>query len=150
MKESFKDIPDLDASWDFWFAHTKNLSKRNKQKKESYYFILNSETSEVEYTSKSITDVLGYHPSEFTIEKIFSCIHPDDLAYCRDCEYACLQTSNKLYFNEQHRFNFQYSYRVKTKDELYITILQSYSTIEVDDDGHILKTLVLHEKIAGL
>lgn len=149
MKESFKDIPGLHENWDFWFSHTKKIPKNSpiKINKESYYFILNSESCEIEYVSKSITDVLGYFPEEFRIENLFSSIHPDDLEYCKRCEYDSIQLSNNLYFNEQHRYSFQYTYRLKTKDNVYITVLQQYQTIEVDDYGHLLKTLVLHEKI---
>lgn len=151
MIESFKDIPNLNDSWAFLFLNKKKLSKKVKTKvtKKSYYFILNSEAFEMEFVSKSITDVLGYLPGEFTMVKLFSSIHPDDLEYCRECEYNSLQMSNNLYCNEQHRYSFQYTYRIKAQNGSYITIKQSYSTIEVDDDGHVVKRLVLHERVAN-
>lgn len=150
MIESYKEIPSLDEKWDFWFSSTKNLSKNPKvsSKKESYFFIMDNETSEIDYVSNSVFDVLGFTAAEFTTNQLFKSIHPDDLDYCRECEYQFLQMSNNLFFNEQHRYSFQYSYRLMNKNEEYKTIQQHYFTIEVDDYGHILKTLVLHELIA--
>lgn len=75
MKSSSSDIPNLGGEWDFWFSHTKELPKAGPtRKRESYYFILNSETCEIEYVSGSVKCVLGYNINEFTIEKLFSII----------------------------------------------------------------------------
>lgn len=147
MKTRASDIPNLGDDWDFWFDHTRQLPKViDKQKKRhSYYFILNSETCEIEYVSKTVMQVLGYSPEEFTIEKLFSIIHPDDLAYCRSCEYECIRISNRLYFEEHFRYSFQYSYRLATADGIYITVKQQYHAIEVDEFGHMLKTIVMQE-----
>jgi len=147
MKSSFKEIPNLSKDWDFWFAHTKKLPTKEKQKKESYYFILNSETSEIDYVSNDIAEILGYSKEEFNIEKLFSIIHPDDLSYCRDCEYDGMQISNDLQYNEHFRYSFHYSYRIKAKNDTYITIKQQYRAIDVDEQGHLLQTIVIHERI---
>lgn len=148
MKSTYTDIPNLGSDWEFWFAHTKSLSKNKVSKtKESFYFILNSITSEIDYVSDTIKDVLGYIKEEFTIECLFASIHPDDLSYCRDCEFDGLQVSNNLFFNEHFRYSFHYSYRIKSKNGTFVTIRQQYHAIEVDDYGHMLKTLVLQERI---
>lgn len=55
--------------------------------------------------------------------------------------------SNNLLFNEHYRYSFHYSYRVKLAEGDYITIRQQYHAIEVDENGHMLKTIVLHERI---
>lgn len=146
--ESNRSISNLRESWAFSFLPTKKKVVRKvktKTNKESYYFILNSEISEIEYVSKSVTDVLGYLPEEFTVDNLFSSVHPEDKEYCRTCD--SIQRSSSLYFNEQLRYSYQYTYRIKAKDGSYSTIQQSYTTIEVDEDGYILRTLVLHEVI---
>lgn len=148
MKSSFKDIPNLGSQWDFWFSHTAKLPKTDtSKKKENYYFILNTETSEIDYVSDSIYKVLGYTKEEFTIERLFAIIHPDDLDYCRNCEFDGIQVSNGLAFNEHFRYSFHYSYRVKKANDSFITIKQQYHAIEVDDNGHMLKTIVMQERI---
>ena len=148
MMESNRSISNLRESWAFSFLPTKKKAVRKvktKINKESYYFILNSEISEIEYVSKSVTDVLGYLPEEFTVDNLFSSVHPEDKEYCRTCD--SIQRSSSLYFNEQLRYSYQYTYRIKAKDGSYSTIQQSYTTIEADEDGYILRTLVLHEVI---
>lgn len=148
MKSNLKDSSYVGEEWDFWFDHTEKLPKKTRAlQKQSYCFILNVTTDLIEYISSSITDVLGCSPEEFTMQHLFSIIHPDDLDYCRKCEYEGLKISNELYFQEHYRCSFHYSYRVKAKNEKYITIQQQYQTIEVDEYGHMLKTLVIHQKI---
>mgnify|MGYP003466942404 FL=1 len=88
---------------------------------------------------------MGYLPEEFTVDNLFSSVHPEDKEYCRTCD--SIQRSSSLYFNEQLRYSYQYTYRIKAKDGSYSTIQQSYTTIEADEDGYILRTLVLHEVI---
>lgn len=150
MKSSFKEIPNLTEDWNFWFTHINDLPKditKRKKKKESFYFILNCETNEIDYVSPTIYDLLGYNASDFNIEKLFMIIHPDDREYCRKCEFDVIQVTNNLSHNEHFRYEFQYSYRIKNNDGNYITIRQQYQSIEVDSYGHMAKTLVLHEKI---
>lgn len=149
MKTSASDIPNLGNEWDFWFEHLKKLpaDESRQKRRNSYYFILNTETCEIEYVSKTVMHVLGYKPEEFTIEKLFSIIHPDDLEYCRICEAECIEVSNGLQFEEHFRYSFQYSYRLMTSNGDYITIKQQYHAIEVDDYGRMLKTIVMQECI---
>lgn len=149
MKYSVCDIPNLGKEWNFWFEHSRKLPKNNSEPKKrvGYYFILNTESCEIEYVSQTITAVLGYSPQEFTTAKLFSVIHPDDLDYCRKCEMECIEVSNSLRFEEHYRYSFQYSYRVRRDDGSYVTVRQQYHAIEVDPYGHMLKTIVMHECI---
>lgn len=149
MKKSTNEVPHIGEEWDFWFSHTKHLPKSSTlNKNESYYFIYNCQIDEVDYISDAVFDVLGFTPSQITVEKAFQQIHPEDLAYCKSCEQEVINISNKLRYKEHYQYSYQYSYRVRTSEDCYITILQHYQTLEIDDDGHMLKTLVLHQRIA--
>ena len=146
MKSTYEDVKNLGKEWDFWFSFTQNLPKKNDDlKNNSYCFILNNKSKSIDYVSESMNYFLGYTNSEFDIDKIFAIIHPDDLDYVKSCEYQCIQINNKFYFNEHFQYSFHYSYRIKKKNGVYITIKQRYETIEVDDRGHLYKTIVLHE-----
>lgn len=89
MPKSIVEDLNLGQEWDYWFASDK-LKARTDPKfiknKESYYFILNCFENIIEFCSNSVKEVLGYDSSEFTLAKVFSIIHPDDLPYCNRCE----------------------------------------------------------------
>ena len=45
---------------------------------DSYYFILNHNTLSIEFISKEVEAIMGYLPSDFSIEFMNDRIHPDD------------------------------------------------------------------------
>ncbi|MGG5506685.1 MULTISPECIES: LuxR C-terminal-related transcriptional regulator [unclassified Myroides] len=144
-----KNAPSLlGQKWDFWLnhPHSKNPEKKSKSK-NSYYFIFNCELNDLEYTSNSILDVLGYTATEFDMYHFFSSIHPDDLEYCNTCENNSLQLRDRMTNEELFKFSISYSFRIKTKAGKYITIKQQYQTIESDEYGRMFKNFVRHEKI---
>ena len=138
----------LSKKWDFWLNHPHTKSPQNKSKnKDSYYFIFNCELNDLEYTSNSILDVLGYTAAEFNMQHFFLSIHPDDLDYCMMCEHNSLQLRNRLTDEELFKLSISYSFRIKTKTGNYITIKQHYQIVESDEYGRMFKNLVRHEKI---
>src|ERR1700719_5317381 len=48
---------------------------------DSYYFIINHHSLLMEFVSKEVEDIMGYHPSEFNIEFMNGKIHPDDRSW---------------------------------------------------------------------
>src|ERR1700747_3210299 len=48
---------------------------------DSYCFIINHHTLKMEYVSEEVETVLGYLPSEFTIDFMNDQIHPDDRSW---------------------------------------------------------------------
>jgi len=148
MNENTRKNLGLGKDWDPWFNHSKsNIPAKEKRVKESYYFIFDCETNAPEYISKTVVDVLGYLPEEITMEKIFSCIHPDDLEYCNECEINYLKITDNLYFNELYRYSVEYSFRLLTKSGTYITVKQEYRNIETDEYGRMFKNFVQHRRI---
>lgn len=145
---STKNPSLLSKKWDFWLNHSHSKSPQKKSKnKDSYYFIFNCELNDLEYTSNSILDVLGYSADEFDMHHFFLSIHPDDVDYCTRCEHNSLQLRNRLTDKELLKLSISYSFRIKTKTGDYITIKQHYQTIESDEYGRMLKNFVHHEKI---
>ncbi|MGG5578448.1 LuxR C-terminal-related transcriptional regulator [Myroides sp. C15-4] len=145
---STKNSSLLSNKWDFWLNHSHSKNPQNKSKnKDSYYFIFNCELNDLEYTSNSILDVLGYSADEFDMHHFFLSIHPDDLDYCIMCEHNSHQLRNHLTDKELLKLSISYSFRIKTKTGNYITIKQHYQTIESDEYGRMFKNFVQHERI---
>ncbi|MDR2285697.1 MAG: LuxR C-terminal-related transcriptional regulator, partial [Sphingobacterium sp.] len=72
-------------------------------------------------------------------------IHPDDVQYCMESERKVIELMDRLYFEDHYRFYFKYSYRVQKKTGEYIFIKQSYQAIEIDERGHMNRSLVFHD-----
>lgn len=113
----------------------------------SFYFVFVPSLGMIDVVSNSITSVLGYEPEEFTIELMLSIIHPDDLPYFMDFELAVVDFKMKLPKEKLMKYKTRYNYRVKRKDGVYIHILQQSITIETNDEGAVLRNLVIHTDI---
>jgi DNA-binding CsgD family transcriptional regulator len=74
-------------------------------------------------------------------------IHPEDLPYFLNSEERGLAFTNKLVFNEHFKYILSYSYRIKTNKNEYIRILQQCQALEVNNSGHLTKTLVIHKRV---
>lgn len=139
-----------DKGWDFWFDHGQLFSERPVMKPEvvglkRYYFIMNAFSNEIEFVSESIVSILGYNPSIFTTEFLMTVIHPDDVPYCMESERKVIEFMDKLHFEDHYRFYSKYSYRVRKSDGDYVFINQSYQAIEINEKGHMNRSLVFHD-----
>lgn len=115
-----------------------------------YYMIFNPPEMVVEYVSDNIADVIGHTPEEFTLEKILSTIHPDDLAFFMDFEATVTRFFTQLPPEKIMKYKSRYDYRLRKKDGTYARILQQIVTIQSDEDGAVLRTFVVHTDITDL
>lgn len=90
-----------------------------------------------------MVDILGYPREEFSMYTMISNLHPDD--YVPTCETASLEFTNSLYFNDNFRFYTSYSYRMLTSSGKYVAVRQKFQALEVNKEGLLSKTLVIHE-----
>lgn len=74
-------------------------------------------------------------------------IHPEDLPYFLNSKESGLAFTNKLVFNRHFKYILSYSYRIKTNKNEYIRVLQQCQALEVNNSGHLTKTLVIHKRI---
>lgn len=137
--------------WDDLFNNQKSKSidenkNKNPEKITSYMFIFDCEENHITFTNQSFEYLTGYKTSEFTIEKLLDIIHPDDLPYFLKCEEKNLAFTNKLLFGEHFKFMLSYTYRIRKADGDYIRIMQECQALEVNQSGHLIKTLVIHKK----
>lgn len=115
-----------------------------------YYFIFAPSMNKIEFVSPEMTSILGYQPSEFTIEKILSIIHPDDLPYFIDFENTVIDFKMKLPPDKVMKYKTRYNYRIKKNNGEYIHILQQSTTIQTDEEGAILRNFAINTDISHL
>lgn len=123
-----------------------NISKSPDQIK-SYFFIFDCFANNILFTNNAFKTVTGFEINNFNLNLLLDIIHPEDYDYFMKCEERYLDFTNKLKFSEHFKFTHSYTYRIKTKEGNYIRILQECQALEVNESGHLTKTLVNHKKI---
>lgn len=123
-----------------------NLTLRPDQI-SSYIFIFDCDTNTILYVNPSFEFLTGHSTNAFDINFLIEMIHPEDLNYFLECEDKNLQFTNKLSFSEHFKYTFSYTYRIQTIDGNYIRIMQECQALEVNQSGHLTKTLVIHKRV---
>lgn len=136
--------------WNELFIKQKSQTAKNQEKKEnidSYYFIYDCYLNEISFINSAFNTLTGYNPEKFTVEQLIEMIHPDDRPYFFASEERGLKFTNRLVFNEHFQYTLSYTYRIKNISGEYIRIRQQCNALEVNNQGHLTKTLVIHKKI---
>jgi DNA-binding CsgD family transcriptional regulator len=115
-----------------------------------YYYIFNISAAEFEYISPDIESVLGYHPQEITTDFFFNKIHPEDQVYYVNSEKMTGDFLISLPKGKPLKYKIRLPLRIQKKDGSYAQLLHQTMIIELDDDGHLLRTLGVHSDIGFL
>jgi len=79
-----------------------------------YYFILNFENITMDYVHEGIRNVLGIEPEDFSMEKGFEIMHPEDLATMNEKEAVVFD----FFFNKiavEDLFNYKSVYVMRMR-----------------------------------
>lgn len=116
----------------------------------SYYFIFNPSLQTIEFTSETIEKVLGICPHTFSLQYVLDHLHPDDLNRMADFETAVVAFKSKLPPEKLTKYKTRYNYRLQTNNGDYLHILQQSITVQTDDEGKILRNLIIHTDISEI
>lgn len=151
MSNEEKNILNTEKWGDLVISQKSYSSKDNVAKEvekiTSYFFLFDSFSNQVIFTNSAFETITGYKSSDFTIDLLLEIIHPEDRDYFFECEERGLHFTNSLSFNQHFKYTMNYTYRIRTKSGKYIMIQQECQAIEVNDSGHLTKTLVNHRRI---
>lgn len=137
--------------WKELFEKQKSQTASNSpviEKIDSYYFIYDCHINQISFINIAFETITGYDAKTFTIEHLIEMIHPEDQPYFFSCEEKGLQFTNTLSFNEHFQYLMGYSYRIQGHDAKYKWIRQECQALEVNDQGHLTKTLVIHRLLS--
>ena len=116
-----------------------------------YYYVFNFLTYEMDFVSDSVKSVLGISPEEFTLDKIFSIFHPDDLAQLHRKERASVNFKmGKISIEDITNYKTVYLIRFILNDGTHKTILHQSKTINVSEDGKIQQAMGVHTDVTHL
>lgn len=137
--------------WDHLHKMQKSQSSQDNsttlpEQISSYIFIFDCSENSILYVNNAFEVLTGHQASAFDLDFLIGMIHPEDLQYFFDCEERGLALTNKLLFDDHFKYRFSYTYRIKT-DKGYIRISQECQALEVNNSGHLTKTLVIHKRI---
>lgn len=116
-----------------------------------YYYIINFETLKMEYVDKRIETVLGINPKDWSLEKVFQFVHPEDLKQMHNKEAKAVDfILNRIPTEDIMRYKVVYVIRLQHADGSYKTILQQSKTLSVSEDGKVQHVLGIHTDVTYL
>ncbi|MFD2726444.1 LuxR C-terminal-related transcriptional regulator [Hyunsoonleella rubra] len=116
-----------------------------------YYYVLNFATYKIDYVSEGTQTVLGIPPSQFTLEKIFTLFHPEDLADLHRKERASVNFKmRKIDAKDITKYKSVYLFRFMAADGTYKTILHQSKAINVSKDGKVQQVIGVHTDVTHL
>lgn len=139
----FKHPKELDWELDFYKSIFATF-----QVGKSYMFVFSPPLGTIEQLTSSMKNTLGYNPADFSIKLLLNNIHPDDLPTFVDFENEIVRFKSKLPVEKLTKYKSQYTYRLKKRNGEYIHILQQSLTIQYDEDGAVLRNLIMHTDIS--
>jgi len=102
---------------------------------EYFYVIFNTKTTEMEFVSPEIHNVLACSPAEFNLTKILSMLHPDDSPYYYHYEKSAVKFFSGLPIEHLNNYKFSYDYRVSLDDHQTKRILQQIIPLHYFSEG---------------
>lgn len=90
----------------------------------SFYVIFNTCTTEMEYVSPEIEQILGYTPEEFNLSLVMNNIRQEDLPYYYHYEQSAVQFFSDLPEELFFKYKFSYDYRIKTNQGTFKRVIQ--------------------------
>lgn len=117
---------------------------------ESYYFFFSPVTRDIEIHNAAMSTILGYPQEELSIDLLLQIIHPDDYLRFMDFERTVVAFKKSLPIHKLDKYKSQYSYRVRKANDEYIHVLHQSVTIQIDEDGSIIRNLIIHTDISNI
>jgi len=116
-----------------------------------YYYIINFETLRMDYVDDRIQTVLGVDPKDWTLDKGFELIHPEDLKQMHRKEAKAVDfLMNHIPPEDILRYKVVYVLRLRHTNGSYKTILQQSKAITLSDDGKVQQVLGIHTDVTYL
>ncbi|QIA09684.1 LuxR C-terminal-related transcriptional regulator [Draconibacterium halophilum] len=116
-----------------------------------YYYIINFDTYLMEHVDPRIESVLGLKTKDWSLDKLFELVHPEDLKQMhRKEEKAVDFFLNRIPTEEILKYKAVYVLRLRHANGSYKTILQQSKALTVSVDGKVQQVLGIHTDVTYL
>jgi DNA-binding CsgD family transcriptional regulator len=117
---------------------------------DSFYFVLNHHTVELELVSKEVENVLGYTSPEFDMQLLSGLLHPEDHSWFLTFGNYMAEFFAQLPLEKLMRYKMRHDLRYRKKNGDYARLLCQALIIEHDDDGRLLRSLDVFSDVTYL
>ncbi len=117
---------------------------------DSFYFILNHHSVELEFVSNEVENVLGYASSELTIPFLSEQLHPEDRSWFLTFGNYMADFFAKLPVEKLMQYKMRHDLRYRKKNGDYARLLCQALIIEHDEKGRLLRSLDMFSDITYL
>lgn len=105
----------------------------------SFFYVIEIPTLKYHFLGKQQVNVSGYSNEEFIergIDLFFQSVHPDDVDIILNEIYPTyIDSVMKHPPEDRKKIQFQYNYRFKRRDGVYVNLLEQVHLLEVDESG---------------
>lgn len=115
-----------------------------------FYVIYNVPAEKIEQVSPSVTSILGYQPSEYTLQNFFTFIHPDDFSSFADCQKTIAAFFSQLKPEKLQKYKSQFDFRVRKTNGEYLRFLVQSFIIQKTAAGGMVRVLILYTDVTHL
>jgi len=117
---------------------------------DSFYVILNNKNIEFEFVSKEVETVIGYDPSEISVQFIIEKIHPEDRPWFLAIGSRIMEFLSQIPVEKLMKYKLRYDFRMMKKSGAYVRMLYQGVIVEHTETGSILRTIGLYTDITHL
>ena len=115
---------------------------------DSYQYIFNFHTYNLEFVNSSVNEILGENPETFQLKNIFERVHPDEKQHFLNMEILAIHFLYKILPPLEIPFyKVSYQYRLKTKSGHYKLFLQQVIALSLDEKGQLHRVFGNHSNI---
>lgn len=116
-----------------------------------YFYIINFDTFEMEYVDDRIESVLGINPKDWSLDKVFELVHPEDLKQMHRKEAKAVDfILNQIPTEDILRYKVVYVLRMRHANGSYKTFLQQSKALSLSEDGKVQHVLGIHTDVSYL
>ena len=115
-----------------------------------FYYVFNLSTLGFDMVSDGIKKVLGYEPSDITLEFLFNKIHPEDQKWYANFENEAGKFLHSLPIAKRMEYKIRMDFRIQRKDGAYVRFLYQNTGLELYENGNIYRALALLTDITDL
>ncbi|MEC4050475.1 LuxR C-terminal-related transcriptional regulator [Flavobacterium sp. SUN046] len=113
-----------------------------------YYFVIDVISFSLEFIHENQTKVLGYPKDQISLEFLIEKIHPDDAPTFLNYGTEIAKFYASLPKDKVMKYKTRYDYRARRSDGSYIRILHQGLPIQTDDNGGMIRKLIIHTDIS--
>ena len=117
---------------------------------DSFYFVLNHHTVELEFVSKEVENVLGFTSDELNIQLLSELLHPEDHSWFLTFGNYMAELLARLPVEKLMKYKMRHDLRYRKKNGDYVRLLCQAMIIEHDDAGRLLRTLNVFSDVTYL